>query len=403
MSIDFIDGRVLSGDRRPAQAVPGTGDRAQAPASTILVVDDNPVNLQLVVRTLDGSGHRILAARNGSAALEIARRATPDLVLLDILMPDMSGFEVYRRLNERADAAPVPVIFLSALDDSADKIAGLGLGAVDYVTKPIQPEEVRARVDNHLTRLHLQRELRRNRDLLDRELADAAELQRIMLPQDMPAGFAAHYRTSRHAGGDYYDVKQLDDTRWSFIVADVSGHGAAAAIVMAMIRTLFHALDRCTAGDPAAALRGIDAQFGFLRDTPVFATAVYGVVDMAQRTIRFASAGHPLPLLARSDGNTAALHCEGTLPLLFAAPAPIPVAEHQLAPGDRILIYTDGITDRQSPSGEMFETDQLAAAFTRSARRDARTVIEQVVAEIEAFAKGAEPVDDQTLLAIAID
>src|SRR5512134_50562 len=105
-------------------------DRTQAPPSTILVVDDNPVNLQLVVRTLDGSGHRILAARNGAAALEIARRATPDLVLLDILMPDMSGFEVYQRLNERADAQHVPVIFLSALHDSADKIAGLGLGAV---------------------------------------------------------------------------------------------------------------------------------------------------------------------------------------------------------------------------------------------------------------------------------
>src|SRR5262245_21446269 len=264
IDFDFIDGRLLSGDRRPAQALPGAGDRGPAPASTILVVDDNPVNLQLVVRTLDGSGHRILAARNGSAALEIARRATPDLVLLDILMPDMSGFEVYRRLNERADAAPVPVIFLSALDDSADKIAGLGLGAVDYVTKPIQPEEVRARVDNHLTRLHLQRELRRNRDLLDRELADAADLQRLMLPQAMPPGFAAHYRTSRHAGGDYYDVKRLDDHRWSFIVADVSGHGASAAIVTAMIRPLFHTLGHA-AGEPEAALRHINAQVDFLR------------------------------------------------------------------------------------------------------------------------------------------
>jgi sigma-B regulation protein RsbU (phosphoserine phosphatase) len=224
-----------------------------------------------------------------------------------------------------------------------------------------------------------------------------------MLPQAMPPGFAAHYRTSQHAGGDYYDVKQLDDTRCSFIVADVSGHGAAAAIVMAMIRTLFHALDRSTAGDPAVALRSIDTHFGFLRDTPVFATAVYGVVDMAQRTIRFASAGHPLPLVSRSGGNTAVLECEGALPLLFADPAPIPVAEHSLAPGDRLLVYTDGITDRESPSGEMFEADRLAAAFTRSALRDARTVIEQVVGEIEAFARGAEPADDQTLLAIAID
>ena len=85
-----------------ADARPGT----QAPPSTILVVDDNPVNLQLVVRTLDGSGHRILAARNGAAALEIARRAAPDLVLLDVLMPDMNGFDVYQRLNSRVDGPP---------------------------------------------------------------------------------------------------------------------------------------------------------------------------------------------------------------------------------------------------------------------------------------------------------
>jgi sigma-B regulation protein RsbU (phosphoserine phosphatase) len=385
------------------EAVADARARTQAPPSTILVVDDNPVNLQLVVRTLDGSGHRILAARNGTAALEIARRAAPDLVLLDILMPDMSGFDVYQRLNARPDAPPVPVIFLSALDDAADKIAGLGLGAVDYVTKPIQPEEVRARVDNHLTRLFLERELRRNRDRLDRELADAAELQRLMLPQAMPPGFAAHYRTSRHAGGDYYDVKPLDDGRFSFIVADVSGHGASAAIVMAMIRTLFHALDRDVAADPAAALRSIDGQFGFLRDSAVFATAAYGVVDTARRTMCFASAGHPLPLLSRSGEETAALACEGALPLLFADPAPIPIAEHRLAAGDRILFYTDGITDRQSPSAEMYDPDRLAAALTHSARRDARTVIEQVVADIEGFARGAEPADDQTLLAIAID
>ena len=378
-------------------ARPGT----QAPPSTILVVDDNPVNLQLVVRTLDGSGHRILAARNGAAAIEIARRAAPDLVLLDVMMPDMNGFDVYQRLNSRVDGPQVPVIFLSALDDAADKIAGLGLGAVDYVTKPIQPEEVRVRVDNHLTRLYLERELRRNRDLLDRELANVAELQQLMLPQSMPVGFAAHYRTSRHAGGDYYDVMPLDDSRVSFIVADVSGHGASAAIVMAMIRTLFHTLGDA-AGDPAAALRRIDAQFGFLRDSAVFATAVYGVVDTARRTIRFASAGHPLPLVSRS-GETTTLDCEGALPLLFAHPAPIPTAEHQLSAGDRILVYTDGITDRQEPSGDMYEVERLAAAFTRSARRNAHEVVEQVVGEVEAFARGAEAADDQTLLVIAIE
>ena len=187
-----------------------------------------------------------------------------------------------------------------------------------------------------------------------------------MLPQAMPSGFAAHYRTSRHAGGDYYDVLRLDDNRLSFIVADVSGHGASAAIVMAMIRTLFHTLGEA-AGDPETALRHIDAQFDFLRDSAVFATAAYGVIDTAHRTIRFASAGHPLPLVSRPGEGTTTLRCEGALPLLFAHPAPIPVAEHALSAGDRILVYTDGITDRQAASGDMYEVDRLAAAFTRSA------------------------------------
>lgn len=378
----------------------------QAPPSTILVVDDNPINLQLVVRTLDGRGHRILAARNGAAALEIARRTVPDLVLLDVMMPDMSGFEVYRRMNADPAGERVPVIFLSALNGASDKIAGLGLGAVDYVTKPIQPEEVRARVDNHLTRLYLERELRRSRDRLDRELANAALLQRLMLPSSLPsvggARFAAHYRTSRHAGGDYYDVVPIDDTRIGFIVADVSGHGAAAAIVMAMIRAVVHTI-RDAADDPAAVLRQINSHFCFLRDTAVFATAVYGVLDTRRRTVRFASAGHPLPLHFRRGEETSPLHCDATLPLLLADTGAVPVAEHELASGDRILLYTDGITDQTSPSGDMYDTERLAAAFTRAAGRTADVLVQHIVSDVDAFAEVGEPVDDQTLLAIGID
>src|SRR5688500_3992609 len=141
------------------------------PPSTILVVDDNAVNLQLLVRTLDGSGHRILAARSGHAAVDIARRVKPDLILLDVMMPDMNGFEVCRTLKADPETRDAAVIFLSALGDVDGKVAGLTLGAVDYITKPIQPEEVQVRVVNHLTRRYLERELRHSRDRLDQELA----------------------------------------------------------------------------------------------------------------------------------------------------------------------------------------------------------------------------------------
>jgi DNA-binding response OmpR family regulator len=111
---------------------------------TILVVDDTPMNLQVLVGILEGSEYRILAARNGRVALEIARRVQPDLVLLDVAMPEMDGFEVCRALKQDPTTLETIVIFLSARGEVADKVSGLELGAADYITKPFQSEEVLA-------------------------------------------------------------------------------------------------------------------------------------------------------------------------------------------------------------------------------------------------------------------
>ena len=119
----------------------------------MLVVDDSPVNLRLLIQTLQGQGYRVLAAKSGRAALEIAARTQPDLVLLDVMMPDQDGFEVCRALKAHPSTIDTVVIFLSALGEVADKVSGLELGASDYITKPIQAEEVLARVANHLARL----------------------------------------------------------------------------------------------------------------------------------------------------------------------------------------------------------------------------------------------------------
>jgi putative two-component system response regulator len=135
---------------------------------TILMVDDNPTNLQVLSATLKDQGYRLLVARDGAAALAIVRKTAPDLVLLDIMMPGMDGFEVLRRLKADSERRDTPVIFLSALGQTEDKIRGLEAGAVDYITKPFQPGEVIARVRTHLTLQCLQRELdARNRELED--------------------------------------------------------------------------------------------------------------------------------------------------------------------------------------------------------------------------------------------
>jgi serine phosphatase RsbU (regulator of sigma subunit) len=376
--------------------------RFALPQSTILVVDDSPVNLQLLVRTLHGSGHRILAARDGRAAIEIVRRARPDLMLLDVMMPEIDGFEVCRSLKADPETEETVVIFLSALGEVSDKVSGLKLGAVDYITKPIQPEEVLARVETHLTRQYLERELRQSRDRLDRELESAAAMQRLILPRAMPihpaVEFAAYYRTGRHAGGDYYDVLELGADRYGIMVADVSGHGAPAAIVMAMIRTVLHT--HPAPDDPPSVLQDINRHFHYFWESGIFATAVYLVLDGRRGTLRLSCAGHQPPLLARASGDVARVAVDSVVPLLLMELADVPSSACTLRAGDRLLLYTDGITDREAPDGTMFEEERLTAALGKVATFRPSAVIDSLVADVDAFAGGREPRDDQTLVLV---
>jgi signal transduction histidine kinase len=127
--------------------------------ATILIVDDTPTNLQVLVGFLADGGYRIRVAEDGATALEQVASAQPDLILLDVTMPEMDGFEVCRRLKQRPESKEIPVLFLTARSDISDKLKGFGAGGVDYITKPIQKEEVIARVNTHLTLLQQKRQL----------------------------------------------------------------------------------------------------------------------------------------------------------------------------------------------------------------------------------------------------
>ena len=378
---------------------------APPPPSTVLVVDDSPVNIQVLVRTLDGTGHRILVATNGKAALEIARRTHPDLILLDVMMPEMDGFEVCRAIKGNHDTRNIAIIFLSALGEVGDKVAGLRLGAVDYITKPIQAEEVLARVSNHLAIQNLEREIRRSRDQLNQELASAAEMQRLILPRPLPKvkglSFAASYETSRHVGGDYYDVVCLSDHQFGVLIADVSGHGAPSAIVMAMIRAVFHAFPG-PAVDPSGVLQFINRHFKFLWGSSMLATALYAVVDTQELQVRVACAGHLPPLLLRG-GRVRKVECEATLPLLLMEMPSIPCDKFSVEYGDRFLFYTDGATERENGNEEMYEIERLMGAFRSGNGLSPEELVQSVAADLSRFAGGRELMDDQTLLLMSLD
>jgi sigma-B regulation protein RsbU (phosphoserine phosphatase) len=313
---------------------------------------------------------------------------------------------VCRAIKAHPDTEDTVIIFLSARGEVADKVSGLQLGAVDYITKPIQAEEVLARVDAHLTRQYLERELRRSRDRLERELASAASMQRLILPATLPvhpsARFAAYYQTSRHAGGDYYDILELGDGRFGIIVADVSGHGARAAIVMAMIRAVIHTFPG-TPDDPAAVLHYLNRHFRYLWETAMFATGLYGVLDVGRGTLRLACAGHPAPLRLHRDGRVEELSIDGVMALLWDEFTHVPCSEHALEAGDRVVFYTDGITDRLSQDGTLYDIERLMSALGREGSRLPGAIVERIVVDLDTFAGGHEPDDDQTLLVVGID
>ena len=388
----------------PRSSAVASVSASAGPSTTILVVDDSPVNLQVLVRTLDGTGYRILAATSGKSALDIVQRIRPDLILLDVMMPGMDGFEVCRAIKANDATRDIVIIFLSALGEVEDKVAGLQLGAVDYITKPIQAEEVLARISNHLTVQRLQRQLRQSRDELDQELASAAEMQRLLLPQTLPQNealsFAAYYGTSRHAGGDYYDIVRLPDDQYGVLIVDVSGHGAPSAIIMSMIRAVFHTFPG-PAVNPPAVLQFINNHFRFLWGSSIMATALYAVVDLRNLRLSTSCSGHLPPLLLHGD-SVSQLECDSTIPLLVTNVTTFPCVERSISPGDRVLFYTDGITEREDDSGNMYQVDRLMDTFHALRAASPQELIDALVADGARFAGGREPADDQTLLLMTV-
>lgn len=243
---------------------------------------------------------------------------------------------------------------------------------------------------------------------LDRELQVVGEIQRSLLPQDLPAipGFeiAASYETSERAGGDYYDFFPLSDGSWGVFIADVSGHGAPAAVVMAITHAIAHAQPG-THTPPAALLAYLNAQLArsYTRDGS-FVTAFYAVLDPSTRTLTYSLAGHNPPRLARG-GRVLAIDKAGWLPLGIMNEQGYKEASLQLAPGDVLLLYTDGVTEAMAPRRagaplSLFGEGRLDRALLESAAGGGAACIERVRSEVAAFTENAPLRDDQTLVAL---
>ena len=290
---------------------------------TILVVDDTPDNVFLLTSLLVDH-YKTKVATSGAKALEIALIGRlPDLVLLDIMMPDMDGFEVCRRMKESDELKDIPIIFLSALNDTGDKVKAFRAGGVDYITKPFQPEEVQARVETHLEIRRLQAELKSQNRLLqenfeqlsqltrriESEIQFARSIQMGLVPKTFPAfpgrtDFDLHavLDPAREVGGDFYDYFMADDENLCFVIGDVSGKGVPAALFMAVTRTFIRSIWREERG-PAKTLERVNNDLCIDNDAAMFVTLFCGLIHLPTGSLRYARGGHNPPLLLRANGE----------------------------------------------------------------------------------------------------
>lgn len=394
----------------PEEVLPVPMSSAKKREGVILIVDDEAVNLQVMSNFLGLAGYSLMCSRDGREALRLigdgeANGDVPDLVLLDIMMPGLTGFEVLERIRVRYSSHELPVIMLTARRNQGDIAAAFSAGANDYIAKPFDREELLSRVASFV---ELRRSAARHRELaaLHRELEMARQIQASIIPAAVPrvAGIktALRYIPANSVGGDLYDFHSIDEKRIGIMIADVSGHGMAASVVGAMFKMAF-ALHRSYAGSPAELIAGMNA--ALCPYTPRhFITAAYLLVDIGAKKVYSSNAGHfPVPLLKRNTGELGFIYSPGRAIGISAASAYAEL-ETPIDPGDRLLLFTDGITECRNRSGDLFGDERFYDLIRRTAHYGPEQCV-QAIRDEAAFWAGGEDVfqDDVCLICVDID
>jgi sigma-B regulation protein RsbU (phosphoserine phosphatase) len=374
---------------------------------TLLLVDDAPANIQIANSILKDS-YKIRIATNGAKALELASvTPLPDLILLDVMMPEMDGYEVCARLKMSAETRDIPVIFLTGQTEIEDETKGFEVGAVDYIHKPLSPAIVKARVQTHLVLRGIRKQLALQLLTIQKELETAREIQLSILPEEIPkiggVDIAARYIPMTSVAGDFYDFIVVDEKHLGILVADVSGHGMPAALIASMLKIAL-AAQESHAADPAQLLLGLNQALcgKFQRH---YVTAAYLFLDMLKGTLRYAGAGHPpLLLWSRSEG-VRALEENGLFLGKFPQAA-YSFVELPLKAGDWALLYTDGIPETTNPLQIEFGTDRFKHFLETEQSTSADHFADRLLKELSQWSvrdSGEDSDDDVTLVAIHVD
>lgn len=373
--------------------------------SRVLVVDDTETNIDVLVQTLRGE-YRLSVAVDGEAALRSIERNPPDIVLLDIVMPGLDGYEVCRRIREHEAWRDIPVMFLSSLEDVQDKARGFEAGGNDFVTKPFEPLEVRARVQSLLRSKAYADAIR---EAHARDLRIAREIQMGILPTALGTrtvgtglDVAAVIEPALQVGGDLYEVLRMPDDRVLVALGDVSGKGIPAALFMAVTVTLLRSKARMHS-DPATILSALNDELAEQNPRGMFVTMQCAVFDLRRGRVTVAGAGHDQAVVLSSSGMPRlAFPSSGRVAGLMPGNE-ITSASLDLCPGDTLLFFSDGVSEAFNEAEELFGEERLLAHLARQPGTTAAETVASLLSAVRAHAGQAKQSDDISIVAARWD
>jgi len=414
--------------RRLADDVQGTDHR---PASHLLVVDDNEGNRDMLSRRLRHEGYAVETAEHGRKALEVIKSQPIDLVLLDVMMPEMNGYEVLEQLKADRNWRDIPVIMISALDEIESVVRCIEMGAEDYLPKPFNPVLLRARVTASLEKKRLRDIERLYAQSMEKELEIGRKIQSSFFPDLLPQlpgwEIATYFQAANQVAGDFYDAFFLSNRKAvGLVIADVCDKGVGSALFMALIRSLIrvfsgqtHLCDTYISDnqdrvegiitpretnviDPTNALIAVALTNDYIEQNhslmSMFATLFFGILDPETGVLSYINAGHEPLSVVGPNGVKAELRPTGPA-VGIMLDAKFIIEQVQLEPGDILIGVTDGVTEACSPSGEFFTKKRLQSILQQPAS-SAPELLERIKSSLSAYTDNAPQNDDITLLAV---
>ena len=376
----------------------------------ILVIEDDFTTQLVLTKMLEEQGYEVATANDGVEGMEQAKQFLPALIICDWMMPRLDGLEVCRQVKQDPNLSTVFFILLTARGAVEDRVQGLDTGADEFLTKPVDLSELRARVKAGLRLNRVYQALQEQKQILEAELMEAAEYVRSLLPPPMSGtvNIDSRFVPSRQLGGDCFDYYWLDPDYLAIYLLDVSGHGLGAALPSISVLNLLRSqnLDGVNFYQPNHVLRALNETFQMDDQNDKYFTIWYGVYNQAKRQLIYSSAGHP-PALLLTDSPEEGIQVKRlktvSLPIGMMPDTKFVNQRCDIDHLSTLYVFSDGIYEIMSPDGEIWGLDGFVELLSSQRQEIRDQGLNHVLNCVKALSPNESLEDDLSLLMVNFD